>query len=339
MTAPLSVLIVGAGAVGQVYGHHLARGGARVTFYVRERYRDEAARGFTMIRLRGKRRREVSRFEGFNVVTSAAEVAGRRFDQVYLTIPSTGLAGSWLPALVAALGDATLVAMTPSPGDADIILAAGMAPERIVPGLITLISYHAPLAGEPADMPSGMAYWFPPGSHAMFSGPKDRAEAVVAALRAGGQPAKLVADVPRQVAFPNAVFQAFLVALESAHWSLADLRRGPQLALGVAGAREALAIAALSSGKPPLAIRILVRAWILRIALRIIPGWMPLPLETYLRAHFTKVGAQTRHAMKTLIQRGRAATISVARLEQLMASVPELPTASTAPIVARMGSL
>jgi ketopantoate reductase len=31
----MRALVVGAGAVGQVYGHHLARGGADVAFYVR----------------------------------------------------------------------------------------------------------------------------------------------------------------------------------------------------------------------------------------------------------------------------------------------------------------
>ena len=40
------VLVVGAGAVGQVYGRHARQGGADVTFFVREKYRDTVSRGF-----------------------------------------------------------------------------------------------------------------------------------------------------------------------------------------------------------------------------------------------------------------------------------------------------
>ena len=120
MKPPLSVLVVGAGAVGQVYAKHLAQGGAAVTLYVRERYREEAARGFDLVRVRGlgpapgPDRREALRLEGCDVVCSAEEVAARRFDQVYLTVSSAGLQGPWLAALVAAVGDATVVGLTPS---------------------------------------------------------------------------------------------------------------------------------------------------------------------------------------------------------------------------------
>ena len=41
----MNVLIVGAGAVGQVYGRHLALGGAHVYYFVREKYAAEFAAG------------------------------------------------------------------------------------------------------------------------------------------------------------------------------------------------------------------------------------------------------------------------------------------------------
>ena len=57
----MRVLIVGAGAVGQVYGHHLQRGGAEVTFLVKPRYETDARAGFTLWRLRrlGRPRRVI----------------------------------------------------------------------------------------------------------------------------------------------------------------------------------------------------------------------------------------------------------------------------------------
>ena len=44
-TPPLRVLLVGAGAVGQVYGYHLQKGGAQVAFFVRPKHRAEAEGG------------------------------------------------------------------------------------------------------------------------------------------------------------------------------------------------------------------------------------------------------------------------------------------------------
>ena len=53
----MNVLIVGAGAVGQVYGRHLALGGAHVHYFVREKYADECRRGFTFYPLNRRKPR------------------------------------------------------------------------------------------------------------------------------------------------------------------------------------------------------------------------------------------------------------------------------------------
>ena len=216
------VLVVGAGAVGQVYARHAQLGGADVTFFVRDKYREQVARGLTMYPLnrRRKRRGEPVRFEGFGVVSRADEVAADRFNQVYLTVSSPALRGPWLGELMAATGDATIVALQPGREDRDTIVAAGVPIERVVLGMIALISYVAPLPGETRFPEPGMAYWFPPMSKAPFSGAPERTAAVVALMRRGKLPAKRHADVPHAVAFPSAIMMAYLVALENAGWSL-----------------------------------------------------------------------------------------------------------------------
>jgi Ketopantoate reductase PanE/ApbA len=318
----LRVLIVGVGAVGQIYGYHLAKGGARVTFYVRERHRAEAERGFTVVHLRGRRRREVSSFAGVDVVSSAAEVAARRFDQVYLAIPSTGLAGAWLAELLAVVGEATLVGLTPAAGDRERLLAAGAHADRLVAGFISLVSYPAPLPDEPASTPTGTTVWFPPASPSLFSGPPAGVAAVVAALRAGGLPARATADVIRQGAYASSVFMVYLLALEAAGWSLRELRGGALLAHASEAARQTLAVLAPSFGPAPLPMKLLLRPWLLRLASRLAPRLVPFPLESYVKLHFTKVGAQTRLIVKGTIERGRAAGLPVHELEGLLAVVP-----------------
>lgn len=328
------VLVVGAGAVGQIYADAAARGGARVTFYVRERYREETARGFSLVQLGWRGRRTAHRFEGFGVVSSVAEVAALRFDQVYLAIPSTGLVAPWLGELIAAIGEATLVNLTPSAGDRELILAAGMAPDRLVDGFISIVGYAAPLPGERGRdggaVPEGTTVWFPPGAPSLFSGPRQRAAAVVSALRAGGLPARLARDVPARTSFMSSAFMAILLGLETAGWSVAELRRSG-LPLALAGAREAMHVTAHTFGSPPLGMRLALWSPILRMVLRLAPHVTPFPLEAYLAYHFTKVGAQTRHIIGVAIERGRAAGLPVRAMEQLIAAAtPRSAPASSA---------
>lgn len=318
----MRVLVVGAGAVGQVYGLHLQRGGAEVTWFVRDKYRAAAERGFDLYRLRGRGQPEPVRLEGCSVVSRPDEVAARRFDQVYLAVSSPALGGPWLAELIAATGDATIVTLQPGQDDREVLLAAGVPVDRLVSGMITLISYAAPLPGETRFPRPGMAYWFPPMAPCPMSGPRERAAAVVGALRAGKLPARLHPDVLRVAAFPPAILMPLLVALETAGWSLREVVRGDPLARGTRAAREALAVTAVTTGRrPPLGARWMVRPWMLRLALAVARRVIPLPLEVYLREHFTKVHDQTIMLMAGYIVKGRRTGIEVKTLEGLLAAV------------------
>jgi hypothetical protein len=145
---------------------------------------------------------------------------------------------------------------------------------------------------------------------------------VVRALRAGELPARLHADVPRTSAFQSAILMPLLVALETASWSLRDLVHGDALALGARAAHEALAVTAITTGhRPPLAPRLVVRPWLMRLALSAARWILPLPLEVYLREHFTKVHDQTIELMAGYIAKGRRAGVDVATLDALLAAV------------------
>src|SRR5262245_49596595 len=120
----MRALIVGAGAVGQVYGHHLARGGAEVAFLVKPKYAGEARAGFTLYPLnaRGRKRTEPVRWRDYRVLTDHDEVAREPCDQVYLTVSSTAVRGDWLPDLARKIGDATVIALQPGLDDREHVL-------------------------------------------------------------------------------------------------------------------------------------------------------------------------------------------------------------------------
>ncbi len=313
------VLIVGAGAVGQVFGRHLQLAGADLTFFVREKYRAELERGFDLYPLnRARSPLQPVRLTGFQVVTTAHEVAEQRFDQVYLTVSAPALAGPWLPELCRAISDATLVTLQPGLESRDLIQRAGVPESQLVSGMISFMSYAAPLPGETRFPLPGMAYWFPPLGPTPFSGPHPRTQEVVALLRRGGFASAERRDVDRTSAFPTAVLMPYLLTLEAAGWSFRELVRSGRLQRGAQAAREALAVVAGSTGSAPLGIRLLALPALITILVWFARKIIPLPLELFLQKHFTKEAEQTRQLVSEYIDRGRATGLPTGALEALL---------------------
>lgn len=318
------ILVVGAGAVGLVFGHHLARGGAAVSFLVRDKYAADCRQGFTLYPLNRSRRQRTRpvRFDGAPILTDVREVAAQTWDQVYVTVSSTALRTGWFAEVAAAIGDATVVLLQAGPDDR--AYALGHLPEgRLVQGLISLISYPAPLPGETRFPDPGMAYWFPPLAPSPMSGPPGRRDAVVAALRAGGLPARGAADVAALTGPATAATMPLLLHLEASGWSFARAvwgrgADGRRLTTAFGASREALAIVAAEAGRrPPAVFKLLLHALPLRLLIRVARALLPLDLETYLRAHFTKVGDQTRLYVQRYIELGRELQLPVSALQAI----------------------
>ncbi len=177
----MRVVVVGAGAVGQVLAHHLARGGAEVVLLVRPAHAEAARRGFVLYRCRRGRAAWPALFAPDEVWTA---VESESIDAVVLAVPSTALDPAWLAALAAATGDATALSIAPG-GAAAVRAAFGV---RAAAAAIGFMAWAAPLPGE-ASAPPGTAYWLPPLARIPISGERARVRALVAALRRGGLPA------------------------------------------------------------------------------------------------------------------------------------------------------
>ncbi len=304
----MRALVVGAGAVGRVFGYHLHRGGAEVGFLVKEKHAGECRGGFTLRRLRRRGALEPTRFDAFEVVTSPGAAAGGRWEQVYLAVSSTGLrAEGFLGSLAEALPEATIVSLQPGLGDA-AVLARFVSPDRTVTGLTAFVSF--PAAGE-------MAYWLPPLTASAFSGPDPRLRAVVASVAGGGLPARATPDATRLAVTPSALLTGHIGALEAAGWTFAGVRHGRWLELACRASREAMAIGAAELGARPFALRALVRPVLSRLALRLAPFVVPFDLEAYARTHFGKLRDQTRLAFRTYLEAGRRLGLPAGALEAL----------------------
>ena len=72
----VKILIVGAGAVGQVYARHLHASGAEITFLVKEKHRAETQQGFKLYWLNQQKGREPFHFKTFEIVVAAGSGVG-----------------------------------------------------------------------------------------------------------------------------------------------------------------------------------------------------------------------------------------------------------------------
>ncbi len=288
----MRVLIVGAGAIGQVFGVHFQRGGADVSFLVRPKYAEAARAGFTLYRLNGAPDQPEA-FEGFGVESDQDEAMKQDWDLVVLALSSVALrSGDWLERLGKSLGTAKLLALVPEPGGNEYLMSR-MPPGSVAWGMLSVISYQAPLPDQVLPKP-GIAFWFPPLSALGFSGPAEVVNAFLPVLKRGGMPVKRVQSVADEVALAGPILDKIIQSLECADWSFATLRRDPELlGLAVQAMGESWALAEKVHGlKPPLPLRLL-RPFMLRATLWAAPHVLSFDLERFFDFHYHKVGEQT----------------------------------------------
>lgn len=319
------VLVVGAGAVGQVFGRALQRGGAQISFFVRPQYAAALRDGVVVYPLNSHPDRSPVRFDGFDVLCTVEEVASRPFDAVWLCVSSPALAGPWLGALAQATPGALWVLLQPGLDDRALLLQHIPA-ERLVQGLIPFMSWMAPLPGEHLPTP-GVMSWQPPFTPAPFSGPPALVRPLVACLRRGGQPARVAADVDLETAIGSALLLPIVGELERCGWSFARFRSAGGAARAAACAQVTVRAAALARGvRAPWWLG-LVRAPGLALLSRVLPMLTPHDVERFFQRHFSKVGEQTRTSLDALAARGAAAGLDVGPIHDLRHALGGVPAA------------
>jgi len=312
----MRVLIVGAGAVGQVYGAVLARGGAEVHVYVRPRHQDEARAGYPLWWLRHGRPPRPERFAPAGVHVAPEELRSLAWDQVWLAVSGPAVGEPWLEEVLAATGDATVVCLQPGPDHRARVGA--VAGPRMVLGLITFIAWQSPLPGETGFDGAGVAAWVPPGA-APFEGPPARLDPVLAALRKGGLWARR-ADVATASTYGGALLQCLVAALDGVGWSWRAVRQGDTLDVAFAAYAEILA-AARRDAPPPFWATWPGR-WLVAPVMAATRLLLPFDVPLYFGWHFTKVGTQTRGHLDHWIRTAGAAGLSVSALSELRRRLP-----------------
>ena len=321
MTAP-KVLVVGAGAVGQAYALALTRAGARVTFFIKPHHEPRLAAGMPIREVGLVRRGPMTNLSALPRMHDWDQAASTQWHSIWLAVDSTALHGDWVHALGQARGDASIVLFQTGTSARDHL--ANAVPHSVrVSGMIPFLAWWAPLEPHHSEAEGPhMCIWHPPLLRTPLSGPAARVEAVAALLRGGGIGAHILRDAAAQGAMGSAALLPTIAGLELHGWRLRNLTQRRNLLPILSAVAEAQSITARIHGvSPPPSW--LLRPMLVSLGARIAPFLVPLELETYLRVHFTKVGAQTADALTELCAAAHAAGTPAPALDTLHAALLE----------------
>jgi ketopantoate reductase len=307
----MKILIVGAGAVGLVYGHHFTNAGHQVTFFVKEKYQQSLAadkqKGVVLYHLnKDKHLKSPVRFTHFTTITEWDDADG--FDLIALSISSNAL--RQLPLFIindkieSSMNAARLLMLHPSEEDL-AYLTTVIAKEHILQGMITLISYQTDYINEGIN-PAGTAYYLPAlpmpisTSQSLLPQIQDnlKLKEIVTLFNQSGIKAKAVNSTLDDSQLISAFLITFLCALEAAEWQFGRLKNSKKLLQKLSAAQAALlpqkmiAKGVLIPFKKRL-LTALLKPLFYKMLIIISPRVMPLPLEAYLKKHFLKVRPQT----------------------------------------------
>jgi ketopantoate reductase len=311
----MRAVLVGAGSVGQVYGHHLQRGGARITYVVRPHHIPRLSGGMVLYPWNRPDRTRPVHWRDYTLATSVDEALEEPADVVVLCTSTPALLdGGWFDRVAARRGRATILALNVGE-DVPGFLRARVPGEAITWGLVSFAAWPAPLPGQDLPRP-GMAWWVPWGERLSFSGPD--AARIVAVLQAGGLPSQVVSDVLTEVAFRGIVLSMVTASLAIEGWSFRALARDRgQRILAIEAMRAWWRLAERRTGQPvPASLRALTPGVLAAILRWFLPR-APLDFEAFFRRHYTKIAHQVTALLDQRIAHLRGAGLPAAPLETM----------------------
>lgn len=302
----MKILIVGAGAVGLVYGHHFINAGHQVTFLIKEKYQQEFEQqkqtGIALYHLnKDKKLAKPTYLNNFQTINSWDQA--QDFDLIALAISSNAVRQLPLDKINQQLlpNHSKLLMLQPSETDFKH-LSQVISKEKIFQGMISLISYQTDEVNSNIN-PIGTAYYLPPMPMPISSGipllgnSSPNLEQIVSLFKNSGIPAKAVNSAIDESRLPSAFLMTFLCALEAANWEFSRLAQSPELLKKLSSAQQALLPTQVNGSTKAMLLKhmtkLFLRPWLYKLLLKIAPWFVPLPLEAYLKKHFMKVRPQT----------------------------------------------
>jgi 2-dehydropantoate 2-reductase len=321
----MKILMVGCGAVGQVFGLGLQTAGAELAFFARPGSADRLKLalergGLPLFQQSHRHRRDPvpHRLESYQVVTDLADSQRFQPDQIWFTTPSPVYYTGWFREFLRQVPAERVVCFAPEGGRFELPPESG-GWDRLVFGGITFIAWQGELDGD-GGRPEGVNFWRPLLLEIPLMGAEKGCREVAEVLKkAGFRPAIKRSDFGEMQASVTALQLTLVAGLELSGWSLRSFRQGPWLKRTALGSREAV-LSQLS--RVGIITRTLLRGLCssagLYLTTLFLPPLFPFDLEKYLAFHYRKTRDQTLALLDLFARDGERQGLPVGNIRGLL---------------------
>jgi len=313
----MRVLIVGAGAVGQVYAYYLMKGGADVSFYCKEKYKTELEKGVDIFQhgimdkllFAKPKKRTLGKF---GIVTNTAELQQQHFDYIIITVSSTALRSGWLAEFAQAISDSIVVNLHVAMEDGDYIKRY-CKESNYCKGLIQFVSYQSPLPG--IDQELGLHYFLPPIA-GLFDG--NKSEALSRVLNRGGFKNRLKKNLEEHSALIGTMSIPLIASLQLFQWRLKTFARSEESVLGLSAGAEAKAVTLSSFSDSRVKMVRPMNVYLVSLLLSLAQVLSPFDFEKFIAYHFNKVSDQTLLMLKNYQKSGEKYAVATPAINKII---------------------
>src|SRR5665648_192776 len=323
----MRVLIVGGGAVGQVFGLHLQNAGADLGLYELPANAEKLKQaldqgGLPLYQTTFFYRRDplVHHLKNYRVLTDIAESQSFQPDQIWFTVPSPVYYSSWFKEFLQQVPSERVVCFAPEGGRPEFFPEG--AEDRVIFGGTTFMAWQGgPQAG--GGHPGGINFFRSPLGIPL-TGKKETCRDVASLLKKAGFGVIIEQPGSDMQASVTAVMTAFVAGLELAGWSLKAFRMSPWLKLSASACREAVLSQTSHNGalqKIILKPTVITAAFSLTASL--LPLLVPFDINQYLGFHYRKTGKQSLTLLQLFITDGKKNDLAVANIESLLQALQD----------------
>ena len=318
----MKILIVGCGAVGQVWGLFLQKAGVELGLYDRPAVAAKLKQaleqgGLPLFQITRSHRRDpiAHRLADYRVIADAAEA--RRFapDQIWFTVPSPVYYTEWFREFPQAVPSQRVVCFIPEGGRPEFIPEGGG--ERFVFGGTAFMAWQGGPEGG-GGRAGGINFWRPPLGIPL-AGSKNACREVGQILKKAGFGYTAGKADSRDQAATTAAMTAFTAGLELSGWSLREFRKSSWLTRSAGACREAVLGQLPGTGafqRALLGESVLTAAF--RLVAIFLPLLVPFELEKYLKFHYTKTREQSIGLLELFIKDGERRNMPVEKIREVL---------------------
>jgi len=338
----MKVIIVGCGAIGQVFGLFLQKAGVELGLYDRpgtvEKLKLALGQGGLHLSRFRKRDPIAYRLENYQVLTDVGECQRFKPDQIWFATPSPVYYSEWFQEFLQNVPSQRVVCFAPEGGRPEFFPECGgrnMAGDRLVFGGITFMSWQGDLDGG-GGQPSGVNFWLPPLLTIPLIGTETACREVATLLKSAGFRVALQKQDSRPTQAPvTAVMTAFMAGLELSGWTFSAFRKSPWLKRAASASREGFLSQLPAAGVLTRAfLGILCSSKGFFMVTLFLPFLFPFDLEKYCTFHYTKTRDQTLTLLKVFERDGKIRGLPVDNIHTLLQGLlDKLPGSSSPPAV------